>query len=221
MTVIQVDIIFDFVCAWCYIGKKQMEMAISLYQKTYPGGKSDTFAINWRPYYLNYGPSTHSVDKSEVADVKLADMSTDQREKLYRRMDQVGRSVGINFKPGGKVGDTRFAHRLVRLASTKEPEVLNSLVEGVFQAYHELEKDISTKEVLREIAVNSGIAAAEVDEWLDSEEHVKAVDEQADKNKEFLAGAGVPNYTVQGERLDGQPDAEDFMEAFIKVKGGN
>lgn len=196
-------------------------MAISLYQKTYPGGKSDVFAINWRPYYLNYGPSTHSIDKSEVADVKLADMSTEQREKLYRRMNQIGRSVGINFKSGGKVGDTRFAHTLVRLASTKEPEVLNSLVEGIFQAYHELEKDISTKEVLREVAINSGIAAAEVDEWLDSEEQVKTVDDQAEKNKEVLAGAGVPNYSVQGERLDGRPDAEDFMGAFIKAKCGN
>ncbi|KAJ4326966.1 hypothetical protein N0V84_002579 [Fusarium piperis] len=219
MTVIQVDIIFDFVCAWCYIGKRQLEMAISLYQKTYPGGKSDTFAISWRPYYLNYGPLTHSIDKSEVADVKLAEMSTEQREKLYRRMSQIGRGVGINFKSGGKVGDTRFAHTLVRLVSTKEPEVLNSLIEGIFQAYHELEKDISTKQVLREIAINSGIAVAEVDEWLNSEEQIKAVDDQAEKNKEFLAGAGVPNYAVQGERLDGQPDAEDFMEAFIKVKG--
>ncbi|WAO85003.1 DSBA domain-containing protein [Fusarium falciforme] len=221
MTVITVDIIFDFVCAWCYIGKRQLEMAISLYQKTYPGGKSDIFAINWRPYYLNYGPSTHSVDKSEVADVKLADMTTEQREKLYRRMNQIGRSVGINFKSGGKVGDTRFAHSLAHLASTKEPEVLNAVVERIFQAYHELEKDISTKEVLREIAINSAIAAGEVDEWLDSEEQVKAVDDQAEKNKEFLAGTGVPNYTVQGERLDGQPDAEDFMEAFIKAKGEN
>lgn len=156
-----------------------------------------------------------------MADVKLTDMSAEQREKLYRRMNQIGRSVGINFKSGGKVGDTRFAHTLVRLASTKEPEVLNSLVEGIFQAYHELGKDISTKEVLREIAINSGIAAAEVDEWLDSEEQVKAVDDDAEKNKEFLAGAGVPNYTVQEERLDGQPDAEDFMEAFIKAKGEN
>ncbi|KAI8679408.1 DSBA domain-containing protein [Fusarium keratoplasticum] len=221
MAVIEVDIIFDFVCAWCYIGKRQLEMAISLYQKTYPGGKSDIFAINWRPYYLNYGPSTHSIDKSEVADVKLAGMSAEQREMLYRRMNQIGRSVGINFKSGGKVGDTRFAHTLVRLASTKEPEVLNSLVEGIFQAYHELKKDISTKEVLREIAINSGIAAAEVDEWLDSEEQVKVVDDESEKNKEFLAGAGVPNYTVQEERLDGQPDAEDFMGAFIKAKGEN
>ncbi|RSM05336.1 hypothetical protein CEP52_006346 [Fusarium oligoseptatum] len=201
MTIIEVDIIFDFVCAWCYIGKRQLEMAISLYQKTYPGGKSDTFTINWRPYYLNYGPSTHSVNKSEVADVKLADMNTEQREKLYQRMNQIGRSVGINFKK-----------------CTKEPEVLNSVVEGIFHVYHELEKDISNKEVLREIAVNSGIAAVEVDEWLDSGEQVKVVDDQAEKNKEFLAGAGVPNYTVQGERLDGQPDAEDFMEAFIKAK---
>lgn len=51
-------------------------MGISQYQKTYPGVKSDIFATNWRPFYLEYGPSTHSIDKSEVADVKLAGTST-------------------------------------------------------------------------------------------------------------------------------------------------
>lgn len=117
-------------------------------------------------------------------------------------MNQIGRSAGINFKSGGKVGDTRFAHTLVHLASTKEPGVLSSVVEGIFQANHELEKDISSREVLGEIATNPGIPAAKVDEWLNSEELAKAVYDQAGKNEEFLAGTGVPNYTVQGEQLD-------------------
>ncbi|KAM5347842.1 hypothetical protein ACJ41O_007666 [Fusarium nematophilum] len=218
MSLIEVDIIFDFVCAWCYIGKRNLEMAISLYQKTYPGGKHDTLAINWRPYYLNYGPSTHSIDKREVADVKLSDMSTEQRERLYRRMNQIGRSVGINFKEGGKVGDTRLAHTLVRLSGTKGPEVQNALVEAIFRAYHQLEKDISRKEVLGEIGISAGLNAAEVDEWLDSEEEMGKVDLEAEKNREFLTGEGVPTYIIQGGHLDGRPDAEDFIEAIIKAR---
>ncbi|KAF4974943.1 hypothetical protein FZEAL_8206 [Fusarium zealandicum] len=220
MTTIKVDIIFDFVCAWCYIGKRKLETAIALYQKTYPGGKSDRFAISWRPYYLNYGPSTHSVDKQEVADVKLGDMDIEQREKLHRRMGQIGRAVGINFKAGGKVGDTRAAHRLARFGSTRDPQVENALISGILQAYHELEEDITDKEVLRQIAVSSGITATAADEYLDSEEDEKRVDEEAEENRVLLAGSGVPTFIIQGARLDGHPDVEDFMEAFIKAKEG-
>ncbi|CAM1511840.1 Fc.00g093530.m01.CDS01 [Cosmosporella sp. VM-42] len=222
MTVIKVEAFSDFVCAWCYIGKRKLEMAISLYQKVYPGGKYDTFLIRWRPYYLNYGPLTHSVGKSEVADVKLKDLGPEQRTKLYERMDQIGRAVGINFEPGGKVGDTRHAHRLVHLSRTKAREVQNSLVEKIFEAYHELEKDISNKEILRELATESGLDVAEVDEWLNSDMDESIVDKEEQENREAVADTGVPTYVIQGvHQVDGAKDIEDFMEMFIKVKEGN
>ena len=170
---------------------------------------------------MNYGPSTHSVDKSEVADVKLKDMSPEQRAKLYKRMDQIGRAMGINFKAGGKVGDTRHAHRLVHLSSTKSPEIQNSLVEKIFAAYHELEKDISSKEVLLELAIDVRLDANEVDEWLRSDVDASVVDEEEQKNRQTVAGSGVPTYIIQGvHHIDGSEDAQDFMELFIKVKEG-
>ncbi|KAH8736372.1 thioredoxin-like protein [Ilyonectria robusta] len=222
MTVIEIDVISDFVCAWCYIGKRKLDMAISLYQKTYPGGKSDVFSINYRPYYLNYGPSTHSVDKREIADARLGSMTPEQRTKLFQRMNQIGRAVGINFQGGGKIGDTRHAHRLVHLSRTKSPEIQNALVDGIFAAYHELEKDISSKDVLREIAVGSGLEGAAVDEWFHSDLEAANVDEEAQRNRDSLAGSGVPAYIIQGSHhINGAEDAHDFMEIFIKVKEGD
>ncbi|KAH6995756.1 thioredoxin-like protein [Ilyonectria sp. MPI-CAGE-AT-0026] len=222
MTVIEIDVISDFVCAWCYIGKRKLDMAISLYKKTYPGGKSDAFPINYRPYYLNYGPSTHSVDKSEIADARLGSMAPEQRTKLFQRMNQIGRAVGINFQGGGKIGDTRHAHRLVHLSRTKSPEIQNALVDGIFAAYYELEKDISSKDVLRGIATGSGLEGAAVDEWLRSDLEAANVDEEAERNRDSLAGSGVPAYIIQGSHhINGAEDAHDFMEIFIKVKEGD
>ncbi|KAF4973131.1 hypothetical protein FSARC_475 [Fusarium sarcochroum] len=202
-------------------------MAIALYQKTYPGGKSDKISIWWQPYYLNYGPSTHSIDKQEAADQRLSDMTTEQRDKLYTRMNQIGRAVGINFKGGGKVGDTRLAHVLARLGSIKEPDVENAVIEGIFKAYHEEEKDITDRDVLGEIGIGSGISAVEVEEYLGIREPEslyetqRHVDEEARGNKERLAGAGVPAITIQGLRLEGQLDVEDLMEALVRAKEGD
>ncbi|KAF2095929.1 putative thioredoxin [Rhizodiscina lignyota] len=220
MTVIQIDVISDIVCAWCYIGKRRLERAISIYQKTYPGGSSDVFSINWRPYYLNYNPSPHSVDKSELMDTRLSGMSPEQRAALIQRMDQIGRSVGIDFKGGGKIGSTRDAHRLIHLCQAKSAEVQNDLVERLFQAYHELEKDISDRDVLHKIATDAGVNTVEVDEWLASDLGADVVDDEAQKNRDTEA-SGVPTFIIQGvHRLEGAQDPSDLMEIFVKVKEG-
>ena len=177
------------------------------------------FSIQWKPYYLNYGPTDESVDKRALVEEKLSGMRDEQREKLFRRMDQIGGSVGISFSGGGKIGDTRQAHRLVHLSQDKSAEVRKLLVEKIYGAYHELEKDISKKEVLCELAVEAGLDAEEVDGWLGSDRDGDLVDEEAQKNRDLVAGSGVPFYVIQGEhKIDGAQDAQDFMEVFVAVK---
>ncbi|KAF7585353.1 hypothetical protein BBP40_011163 [Aspergillus hancockii] len=222
MAVIEIEVVFDFVCAWCYIGKRKLDKAIALYQKVYPGGRYDTISIKWIPYYLNYNPHSHSVPKSELVDERLKDMKPEQREGLFKRMDQIGRSIGIHFNGGGLIGpDTRDAHRLVHLSRCKPQDVQNELVEKILEAYHEHEKDISSTEVLKEIAIGVGLNVEEVEEWLKSGIAVEAVNEEAERSKEGSDNTGVPRYNIQGVyRLDGATDPSEFMEIFGKVKKG-
>ncbi|KAI0548819.1 DSBA-like thioredoxin domain-containing protein [Xylaria curta] len=222
MVVIEIDVISDFVCAWCYIGKRKLESAIALYQKVYPGGKNDVFRIRWRPYYLGYNTFGYSVEKSELAKVKLANWSEEKKAAAMKRVEQAGRAVGIHFKHGGSIGPhTRDAHRLVHLSRSKPPEIANALVEKIFHAYHELEKDISSLDVLREIALEAGLEKAEVDGWLSSNAAADSVDEEAKEFREKVTGSGVPSYFVQSlHHLEGAQDAADFMGAFVRVKEG-
>ncbi|KAI8961290.1 thioredoxin-like protein [Daldinia sp. FL1419] len=222
MAIIEVQVVFDFLCAWCYIGKRNLDRAISLYQKTYPGGRSDTFAITWSPYYLEYNTEPHSVDKLELADVRLAHLSHKQRAALTLRMNRAGRAAGIDFMWGGRIGpDTRQAHRLIRLGATKSDEIRDAVVEGLFDAYQAREQDISERGVLRTVAVRAGIDGGEVDAWLDSDVDMDAVDEEARRNKDIFGGSGVPTFVVQGgNRLDGVQDPMDLLEVFIRVREG-
>ncbi|RJE19120.1 DSBA-like thioredoxin domain protein, partial [Aspergillus sclerotialis] len=206
---------------WCYIGKRKLDKAISLYQKTYPGGKSDVFIIKWRPYYLDYNPHPHSVDKADLIDVWLSGMTPEQRTAMFNRITQIGRSVGITFKDGGKIGNTLDAHRLVHITQAKSPDIQNALVESIFEAYHELERDISERAVLRDLAVNAGIDATEVDECLESSLAADVVDEEARRNKETV-NSGVPSFVIQGvHRVDGAEDPFEFIEIFAKVREGD
>lgn len=207
---------------WCYIGKRKLEKAISLYQKTYPGGKNDSFSITWQPYYLDQNPPSRSVDKRELRAQRLSGISPERATEMMQRLSQIGRSVGISFKFGGRHGSTRDAHRLTLLSQTKtasSPEIQDKLVEKLFEAYHELEKDISSPNVLCEIAVEAGLNESEVvEEWLASDLGGDVVDAEALRNRE--AGiSGVPMFIIQGEhRVDGARDVEEFLEIFIKVK---
>ncbi|KAI3317083.1 putative thioredoxin [Xylariaceae sp. AK1471] len=223
MAIIEIQIISDFVCGWCYIAKRNLDAAISLYQKTYPGGKSDTFAITWAPYYLNYNPHPHSVDKLKLADERLADMTPEQRAALTLHMNRAGRASGINFNWGGQLGPnpaTRDVHWLVQLVGDKYgAETQRDLVEAIFDAYHCRAQDISQHDVLRQVAQQAGVHADDVEAWLQSDETEKSmIDREAEKNK-AMTGSGVPTLVIQGKhKPEGIPDAMDLMEIFIQVR---
>ena len=174
----------------------------------------------YRPYYLNYNPSPHSIDKRELAETKLAGMSSEKVTAMTQRVNQIGRSVGINFSSGGKIGSTRDAHRLVHLSQSKSPDVQDALVNKLFEAYHELEEDISSQDILREIARDAGLDGSEVDEWLSSSVGGDLVDAEAESNRKLVT-SGVPTFIIQGKhRVDGAQDLEEFLQTFINVKEG-
>ena len=147
-------------------------------------------------------------------------MSKEKVTAMTQRVNQIGRSVGINFSSGGKIGSTRDAHRLVYLSQSKSPDVQDALVDRLFEAYHELEKDISSRDLLRDIARDVGLDGSEVDEWLNSSVGGDLVDAKAKSNREPVT-SGVPMYIIQGKhRVDGAQDVEEFLQTFIKVKEG-
>lgn len=149
-------------------------------------------------------------------------MTPEQRTALFNRMNQIGRSMGILFKAGGKIGSTKDAHRVIYYCQMSESEkgadtaTTNALVEKIFEAYHEREMDISDPDVLKELAADAGVSEDEVNRWLDASP--AAVDEEARRNKEEVK-SGVPVYIVQDEhRIDSSGDIAELLEIFSKVK---
>lgn len=143
-----------------------------------------------------------------------------------RRVEQAGRAVGIQFKHGGLIGPhTRDAHRLAYLSRSQPPEITNLLDETVFGAYHELEKDISSLEVLSGIALEAGPEDIDVDQWRNSKVAADRVDEEATVFREKVAGSGVLCYFIHGHhRLEGARDVERVhvsLSCQVKEEEGN
>jgi len=214
MTQFNIEVVSDTVCPWCYVGKQKLEKAISAYKTQHPDS-NDTFSTTWMPFYLNPGAPKVGVDKTAYYRTKFGD---DRTEMIFERLSQVGKDLGINFKFGGKTGNTRDSHRLIQLGKSKSPAIQTRVVEELFAAYFENEGDITSHEVLQKAGVKAGLDGKEVKEWLGSDNGGKAVDEEVEAAQSHQI-SGVPNFTIQGKyEIGGAQDPGVFLRLFEKIK---
>jgi predicted DsbA family dithiol-disulfide isomerase len=197
------------------VGKKRLEKAIDLYRAAHTND-DDTFSILWYPYYLNPGaPGAPGIDKQEYLESRVG---AERAQTIYARLAQAGRAEGIQFKFGGRTGNTRDSHRLIHMAKVKGGEALQTrVVEELFAAYFENEADITSRDALTEAAVKAGLEEAEVREWLESDKGGLDVDAEAHRAQRSLV-TGVPHFTIQGRyRIEGAEDPQAFLEVFEKI----
>lgn len=217
MTQFNINIISDPVCPFCYLGKKRLDKGIELYRKVYPGGKNDTFNISWSAFYLD--PELPQVG-TPLAGHMERKFGKDRVPAVRERLRKHGLQDGINFNPDSKIGHTRNAHRLIQFAKTMGNEAENRVVMELFHAYFEEGGDITSFDLLTDVAVKAGFDRAEASDWLRSDQGGKEVDQEVEAAN-ALGIHGVPNFTIQGDwKVDGAQDPQDFMEAIVAAKEG-
>ena len=214
MTTFNIEIVSDRVCPWCFIGHKQLSKAIATYQSTH--GTSDTFSTTWKPFYLDPDAPKVSISKEERY---AARFGAERTKAIHQRMNQVGESVGIHFKWGGKTGNTRDSHRLIQLGKTKSPETQTKVVEALFLAYFENEQDITDHDVLLAAAKKAGLDEAEARQWIvESDEGGKLVDAEVKEAQERNI-SGVPHFTLNGRfEVEGAQDSTAFVRLLERLK---
>lgn len=166
------------------------------------------------PFYLNPDSPKQGIDKTEYYHTRFGPERT---KMMQARLAAIGKADGIDFKFGGRTGNTRDSHRLVQLGKTKSPALQTRVIEELFKAYFENEQDVTSHEVLRAAGVKAGLDAKEVEEWLASDRGGKQVDEEVeDAQSRFISG--VPNFTVNNRyQLEGAQDPEAFVQVFEAV----
>lgn len=133
--------------------------------------------------------------------------------KMVPYMAGVGKAEGINFSYGGDTGNTFDSHRIIEKAKQfgKQDEV----VEQLFKAYFEDEKNPADRAVLRDAWVAAGLPAEEAS-FLETEELAAEVAEDRDKWSSGVSG--VPFFLVGGKySLSGAQEPETFVQVFEKV----
>ncbi|MEP3655315.1 MAG: DsbA family oxidoreductase [Litorimonas sp.] len=187
---VEVDIVSDFVCPWCWLGYKQFLLAAD---KTKPRPN-----LSFRPYMLDGTVPEGGADYREYMKTKFGDKPDSRWLAMREHLETAGPDVGIqfDFKAITRRPNTLNAHRLTRWAQGQN--LGPACAEHLFRAYMENGEDIGDLDILCRIAGDIGMDAELVRELMNSDKD--AIDVQNEIL--FFRGlgvSGVPTFIYGGQ----------------------
>ncbi|QLH39677.1 MAG: DsbA family oxidoreductase [Defluviicoccus sp.] len=184
----QIQVIFDPGCPWCYIGKRQLERAIAL-------RPAERIELYWWPFLLNPDLPSEGIERTTHLIRKFG--SEARVSRVHAAIADVGQSVEIDFDFENirRTPNTVNAHRLVRLASLNGRAEL--MVEALFFHHFVRGRDIGDLRVLVTIASELGLDPRTVRPYLAGEGDLSVI--YAENARAHRLGInGVPAFVFNG-----------------------
>lgn len=209
-TASRIDIISDAICPWCYIGKRQLEIALPLLAKD-----GLAFDVRWHPFQLNPDMPEQGVDRREYRTAKFG--SWERSQQMDARITETAASLGLEFHMDRltRTPNTVAAHRLIGIAG--ELGVQDALVEALFEAYFCNGADIGDHQTLAEIGSKAGIDRDAILALLAGDEGKQQI-LAADQMARDAGVNGVPSFALQGHILfSGAVPGAEMASTFIRA----
>ncbi|NKB53296.1 MAG: thioredoxin domain-containing protein [Rhizobiaceae bacterium] len=208
MTKVQLDVVSDVMCPWCYIGKRRLEQALESIDDV-------EVELRWRPFQLDPTLPQEGRDRQEYLENKFG--GPEKAKEIYGRIKQAGLDEGLefDFDAIGVSPNTIDAHRVIRWASNEGAEIQDKLVERLFKDFFMDGANIGQHEVLidaaREAGMNESVVAA-----------LLATDKDRDEVTQEIAVAqqmgvtGVPCFIIDNKYAVMGAQTPDHIAGAIK-----
>ncbi len=205
---LQLDVVSDVVCPWCYIGKHRIEEALKLV----PDVPVD---LHWRPYFLNPWIPREGIARNEYLTKKFG--SPEAYRGMAQRVVEAAAEEGLEYHPDrvSRQPNTLDAHRLILWADAigRAPQMKQRLMELYFKEGG----DLTDLEVLVQAAADCGLDADEVRTRLATNEDVALIATQAEEAREKGVN-GVPTFVFANKYgLSGAMPPEQLAKAIRQV----
>ena len=205
----QIDIVSDTVCPWCFIGKRRIERAMALR----PDVKFD---VTWRPYRLDPSIPREGVDRRAYLKAKFGDSPRTSAMGDAIRSEGASEGIAFAFDKIAKSPNTLDSHRLIRWAASGG--VQNDVVDRLFQAYFLEGQDIGSSAVLSEVADNAGMDGDLVAKLLAGDADLESVEREAGLANE-MGITGVPTFIFDSKfMISGAREAELLVRIIDKAR---
>ena len=205
----QIDIVSDTVCPWCFIGKRRIERAMALRPDV-------SFDVFWRPYRLDPTIPREGVDRRAYLKAKFGDTPRSSAMGDAIRSEGAGEGIEFAFDKIAKSPNTLDSHRLVRWSASAG--VQDEVVERLFRAYFIEGKDIGDAAVLATIAADAGMDGELVASLIASDADLESVEREAGLANE-MGITGVPTFIFDSKlMISGAREAELLVRVIDKAR---
>lgn len=208
-TGLRIDIVSDAICPWCYIGKRQLERAL-----TTLAAEGLHFSVHWNPFQLNPDMPKEGRDRAAYRAQKFG--SAERVREMDERVTGAAANVGLDFRLDliQRTPNTLDAHRLIWFAGREGHQ--DAVMEAVFVAYFTQGRDIGDPDVLADCAAQAGMDRAVVADFLAGDTAAQEM-LAADRAAREAGVNGVPSFFLDGYGLfSGAMPAETMAEALRK-----
>lgn len=205
----QIDIVSDTVCPWCFIGKRRIERAMALR----PDVKFD---VVWRPYRLDPSIPREGVDRRAYLKAKFGDSPRTSAMGEAIRSEGESEGIAFAFDKIARSPNTLDSHRLIRWSANAGKQ--DQIVERLFQAYFIEGQDIGNSAVLSEVAAKAGMDGALVGRLLAGDADLESVEREAGLANE-MGITGVPTFIFDSKfMISGAREAELLVRVIDKAR---
>ncbi|WP_339214407.1 DsbA family oxidoreductase [Solibacillus sp. FSL W8-0372] len=206
----KIEVWSDYVCPFCYIGKKQLEIALEEL------GYGDSIEVEYKSYLLD--PTT-PVDTNSSVYEELQhkyQISLDEVKKMTANVKDRAKEVGLDYNfDEMKSANTVKAHRLAKWAETEGKG--KDFTERVLKAYFLEGKAIGQTDVLLALVKEVNLSVEKAKQVIENDDYMKEV-EQDIAVAQNLGVRGVPFFVIDNKYgISGAQPQEVFEQTIEKA----
>ena len=204
----QIDVVSDTVCPWCFIGKRRLARALEMRPEI-------AFDVQWRPYQLDPNIPREGVDRASYMKAKFGDGPRVAAMSESLKAEGLREGISFAFEKIDRRPNTIDSHRLIRWAANAG--IQDAVVERLFAAYFLEGRDIGDPGVLEFLAADAGMDSIEVASLLAENTDRAAVEREAKLAGE-MGITGVPTFIFASKYvISGAREAELLVQLIDKA----
>jgi predicted DsbA family dithiol-disulfide isomerase len=209
---LQVDVIADLICPWCYLGKRRLADALAAVR-----GPSH---VRWVPFQLNPAMPEEGMLLGDYLRERFGDPAV--LEPAMADLTRRGLAEGVQFRFDriARIPNTLNAHQLMRFAEASGANT-SAVAEDLLRGFFEEGLNIADRDVLAGIGKRHGIPAADVFATLGDENERRAVLSQEAQVRQ-TGVSGVPDFLVNRRLLVvGAQSTATLIDVFDRAMFGD
>lgn len=207
---IKVEIWSDFVCPFCYIGKRRFEAGLEQFEN------KEHVEVIYKSFELD--PNAQRDGNPNVHDMLAMKygMSREQAIANTKQITEQAKAIGLEYHMDETVQTNTFdAHRLAHYAASQGKG--EEMTERLLKAHFTDAKHLGQLDTLADLAAEIGLDRDEAYRMLASEEYTKEVRTDEEEARQ-LGVRGVPFFVINRKYgVSGAQPSELFLDALKKA----